>query len=256
MSARESVLAGIRRSLGVAGDEATRRFEVETRLKAAPPGVVPKRGQGDAATRLAVFKAEAERAQASLAEVGTWAEAPAEIARFLRENNCPATLRMGADARLAAMPWGETALEILHGASDGRDANAVSVAFGGIAESGTLALVSGADNPTTLNFLAENHIVVLPREAIAADYESVFASHLWQGPSAAHAQFHHRPVAVGRHRADAPARRPRTPAAAYRRRRRSLKAGTRFSPRRAAIPQREIFIRACNNRHSPVTLRA
>jgi len=176
MSARESVLAGIRRSLGVAGDEATRRFEVETRLKAAPPGVVPKRGQGDAAARLAVFKAEAERAQASLAEVGTWAEAPAEIARFLRENNCPATLRMGADARLAAMPWSETALEVLHGPSDGGDVNAVSVAFGGIAESGTVALVSGADNPTTLNFLAENHVVVLPREAIAADYESVFAS--------------------------------------------------------------------------------
>jgi L-lactate dehydrogenase complex protein LldG len=176
MTSREAVLANVRRSLGVTGEEATRRFEVETRLKAAPPGVVPKRGQGDAPARLATFKAEAERAQASLAEVGAWADAPAEIARFLRENNCAATLRMGADPRLAAMPWGQTALEILHGASDGGDVNAVSVAFAGIAESGTLALVSGADNPTTLNFLAENHVVALPREAIAADYESVFAS--------------------------------------------------------------------------------
>jgi L-lactate dehydrogenase complex protein LldG len=176
MSARDSILAGIRRSLGVTGDEATRRFEVETRLKQAPAGIVPKRGQGDASARLATFKTEAERAQASVVEVNAWADAPAEIARFLRDNNCPATLRMGADPRLAAMPWGETALEILHGASDGSDANAVSVAFAGIAESGTLALVSGPDNPTTLNFLAETHVVVLPREAIAADYESVFAS--------------------------------------------------------------------------------
>jgi len=175
MNSREAVLAGIRRSLAVSGDEATRRFEVETRLKQAPPGIVPKRGHGDAATRLAVFKAEAERAQASLAEVAGWAEAPAEIARFLRENNFPATLRMGDDPRLAAAPWSETPLEILHGASDGGDVNAVSVAFAGIAESGTLALVSGPDNPTTLNFLADNHIVVLPREAIEADYESVFA---------------------------------------------------------------------------------
>ena len=175
MSSRKAVFAGIRRSLAVTGDEATRRFEVETRLKQAPPGIVPKRGHGDAATRLAVFKAEAERAQASLAEVAGWAEAPAEIARFLRENNFPATLRMGDDPRLGAAPWGETSLEILHGASDGGDVNAVSVAFAGIAESGTLALVSGPDNPTTLNFLADNHIVVLPREAIEADYESVFA---------------------------------------------------------------------------------
>jgi L-lactate dehydrogenase complex protein LldG len=175
MNSREAVFANIRRSLGVRGDEAPRKLEVETRLMQAPAGVVQKRGQGDPSTRLAIFKAEAERAQASFAEVASWTDAPAEVARFLRENNCPATLRMGADARLAAMPWSETSLEILHGASDGRDLNAVSAAFAGIAETGTLALVSGADNPTTLNFLSDNHIVVLSRDAIVADYESVFA---------------------------------------------------------------------------------
>ena len=175
MNSRAAVLAGIRRSLGVTGDEATRRFEVETRLKQAPPGIVPKRGQGDLSARLATFKDEAERAQASVAEIDGWRQAPAEIARFLRENNCPATLRMGDDPRLAAMPWSETSLEILHGPSDGADVNAVSAAFAGVAETGTLALVSGPDNPTTLNFLAENHIILLPREAIEADYESVFA---------------------------------------------------------------------------------
>ena len=175
MNSREAVLANIRRSLGVRGDEAPRKLEVETRLMQAPAGVVPQRGQGDVSARLAIFKEEAERVQASIAEVAAWTDAPAEVARFLRENNCPATLRMGADARLAAMPWSETSLEILHGASDGRDVNAVSAAFAGIAETGTLALVSGADNPTTLNFLSDNHIVVLSRDAILADYESAFA---------------------------------------------------------------------------------
>jgi L-lactate dehydrogenase complex protein LldG len=175
MSSRAAVLASIRRSLGVTGDEATRRFDVEMRLKQAPPGIVPQRGQGDATARLATFKAEAERAQASVAEVAGWADAPTEIARFLREGNCPATLRMGDDPRLAQMPWSETSLEILYGPSDGGDVNAVSAAFAGIAETGTLALVSGRDNPTTLNFLPDNHIVLVPREAIEADYESVFA---------------------------------------------------------------------------------
>jgi L-lactate dehydrogenase complex protein LldG len=175
VNAREAIFAGLRRSLAVRGDEAPRRFEVETRLKDAPPGVVPKRGQGDLAARVATFKAEAERAQASVAEVARWADAPSEIARFLRENNCPATLRMGSDSRLAAMPWGETTLESLQGPSDRRDVNAVSSAFAGIAETGTLALVSGAANPTTLNFLPDNHVVVLPGDAILADYESAFA---------------------------------------------------------------------------------
>ena len=84
MSSRAAVFASIRRSLGVTGDEATRQFDVDMRLKQAPPGVVPKRGQGDVSTRVATFKAEAERAQASLTEVREWADAPAEIAQIGR----------------------------------------------------------------------------------------------------------------------------------------------------------------------------
>jgi L-lactate dehydrogenase complex protein LldG len=175
VNAREAVLANIRRSLGVAGDEAPRRFEVAARLAEAPAGVVPRRGQGDLEARVATFRAEAERAQASVAEVAMLAQVPEEVARFLRDSNSSATLRMGADERLAAMPWSGTSIEIRTGASDGHDLNALSVAFAGVAETGTLALVSGADNPTTLNFLPENQIVVIRRDEIVADYESVFS---------------------------------------------------------------------------------
>lgn len=174
-ASRDAVLANIRRSLGVTGVEAPRRFEVERRISEAPPGVVPQRGQGDLAARVAIFRSEAERAQATVAEVASLAEAPAEIARFLRDANCPATLRMGGDPRLAALLWGETALEIALGASDGHDLNAVAFAFAGVAETGTLALVSGPDNPTTLNFLPDNAIVLLERKDVVADTETVFA---------------------------------------------------------------------------------
>ena len=87
----------------------------------------------------------------------------------------PATLRMGADSRLAAMPWAATTIEVLHGPSDGQDPNAISVAFAAVAETGTLALVSGAENPTTLNFLPENHLAVVFAEDVVGDFESVFA---------------------------------------------------------------------------------
>lgn len=175
MNSREAIFASLRRSLGVTGAEAPRLFEVRNRLTEAPPGVVPRRGQGDLDARVETFKAEASRVQATIAEVDSLAGAPVEIARFLRDNNSPASLRMGADERLQAMPWDATSLEILHGASDGHDASAVSMAFAGIAETGTLALVSGPANPTTLNFLPDNHIVVLRKEDILSDYESVFA---------------------------------------------------------------------------------
>jgi L-lactate dehydrogenase complex protein LldG len=175
VSAREEILASVRRSLHVRGDEAPRRAAVAARLAQTPVGVVPARGQGDEAARIATFKIEAIRAAATLAEIATADEAPGEIARYLREGNMPATLRMGSDPRLAAMPWAATTLDIAYGASDGHDLNAVSVAFAAVAETGTLALASGPENPTTLNFLPDNHIVLVFARDVAADLESVFA---------------------------------------------------------------------------------
>ena len=175
MSARDEIFATIRRSLNVGPVDAPRRDAVAQRLAAPPLGIVPRRGHGDATERLATFKAEAERVQASVAEAAAAADVPAEIARFLRDNNLPATLRFGDDKRLADMPWAATALEIARGPSEGDDLNAVSAAFAGVAETGTLALVSGADNPTTLNFLPDNHFVVVFAADLVADMEGVFA---------------------------------------------------------------------------------
>jgi L-lactate dehydrogenase complex protein LldG len=175
VSARGDIFASVRRSLHVNGAEAPRRAAVAERLMRPPPGVIPARGQGDAAARLATFKAEASRAAATLTELGAAREIPGEIARYLRELNLPATLKIGADARLAILPWGETALQVSQGPSEGQDLNAASAAFAAVAETGTLALVSGADNPTTLNFLPDNHIVVIFAEDVVGDLESVFA---------------------------------------------------------------------------------
>ncbi len=51
---------------------------------------------------------------------------------------------------------------------------ALSRAFAGVAETGTLVLLSGPENPTTLNFLPDTHIVVIQAADIAGDYESVW----------------------------------------------------------------------------------
>jgi L-lactate dehydrogenase complex protein LldG len=51
----------------------------------------------------------------------------------------------------------------------------VSHAFAGVAETGTLVMASGADNPTTLNFLPDTHIVVVDAKDVAGDYEMVWA---------------------------------------------------------------------------------
>ena len=174
-AARADVLASIRRSLGVTGREAPRAAAVANRLDQAPRGVIPERGQQDRDGRIALFKERAEMAQATCTILDGAAAVPGEVARFLRDVNAPAAIRIGEDRRLAAMPWAETSLTVEAGRSHGADLNAVSFAFGGVAESGTLALVSGTDNPTTLNFLPDNHVVVVAGDEVEGDYESVLA---------------------------------------------------------------------------------
>jgi L-lactate dehydrogenase complex protein LldG len=172
--ARADVMAGIRRALGVTGQERPRQQAVANRLAARPRGVIPARGQLPDAERVALFRTKAETAAATVAMVPAAADVPVEIARFLRDNNLPATLRRGPDPRLSAMPWEATALDVLVGRSHGDDVNAVSHALGGVAETGTLALVSGPDNPTSLNFLPDTHIVIVAAADIAGDLETVF----------------------------------------------------------------------------------
>jgi L-lactate dehydrogenase complex protein LldG len=176
MTARDLVLATIRRSLGVTGTEAPRRLDVAARLGGHPAGVVPARGQLAAAERLALFIRMVEAAAGTAEHAADGAGVPAAVAAFLRGLNLPLRVRHGDDPRLVALPWSsEPALEIRRGASDGGDLAAVSHAFAAVAETGTVVMVSGADNPTTLNFLPDVHIVVVSAVEIASDFEAAMA---------------------------------------------------------------------------------
>ncbi len=176
MTARELILATIRRSLGVTGAETTRRLEVATRLSGHPPGVVPARGQLPPAARLDLFTRMVNAAAATVERTADPADIPPAVAAFLRAHNLPLAIRRGDDPLLSSVPWERAGtLEVRRGASDGSDLAAVSHAFAAVAETGTLVLTSGADNPTTLNFLPDVHIVVVTALDVASDFETVMA---------------------------------------------------------------------------------
>jgi len=175
MTPREQIFANIRRSLGSTGAERPRRMIVEERLAQRPAGVLPARAtQKSARERIALFVEMAEASAATVATVPAVEHAPTAIAEFLRAHNLAPRLRRGTDPRLGNLPWERTALEVATGRSFGDDAAGVSAAFGAVAETGTLVLVSGEDNPTTLNLLPDNHIVVLDASDVAATYEDVW----------------------------------------------------------------------------------
>lgn len=175
MSGRDVILSRIRASLGPT-DDVARRKAVEARLARPVKGVVPARGQLEPDARLALFRQKAAEAAATVETVRSCADVPKAIAAWLRARNLPASVRIGSDKRLAAMPWDkQRALELRRGPSDGDDETGVSHAFGGIAETGTLVMTSGPENPSTINFLPENHIVVLDARDVDGDLETVMA---------------------------------------------------------------------------------
>lgn len=176
MNGRSAILTKIRSSLRTAADDKTRAAAVAERLQSAPVGVIPKRGQLPTDERIALFVAMAEKYNASTARIDGIEALAAHVVDYLKSHNLPASIRLGDDSLLARADWAtEKTLEVKQGASDGEDLAGVSLAFGAIAETGTLALLSGPDNPVTVTFLPEHHIVALKAEDIAGDMETLFA---------------------------------------------------------------------------------
>jgi L-lactate dehydrogenase complex protein LldG len=176
VTARDAIFRKIRRALHVTGEEPDRRRAVAARLAHPKPNLVPARGRLPHAERIDLFCRMAEKVAATVARVADAEAVPEEVADYLRRNNLPASFRMGADERLVRLPWARAPhLERLTGASDGRDLVGLSHALAGVAETGTLALASGPDNPNTLNYLPDTHVVVVAAADIVGDVETVWA---------------------------------------------------------------------------------
>jgi L-lactate dehydrogenase complex protein LldG len=173
--ARALVLSRIRGGLGVAGKERAREEAVEERLRAHPRGTIPARALAGREALLELMTAMLAAQGAEVTPAATPEDAVRAVAADLREHRLPPRLRMGGDAQLAAFPW-ELApeLERVFGPADGADRASLSRAVVAAAETGTLVLVSGANNPTTLAFLPESHFILIRAGDVVGSYEEAF----------------------------------------------------------------------------------
>jgi L-lactate dehydrogenase complex protein LldG len=176
MKAKEQILGAVRRSLKREGVPAADAAVIDARLAARPRGPVPQRGQLPPAERAALFVAQAESVEASVARVDSLDDVPGAVAAYLREQNLPSTLKLAPDPTLTGLPWAAKApmLKLEAGRASGSDEVSLTAAFAGVAETGTLMLVSGERGPTTLNFLPETHLVVLRASQVVGPYEDAW----------------------------------------------------------------------------------
>ncbi|MCL4766074.1 MAG: lactate utilization protein C [Hyphomicrobiaceae bacterium] len=176
MTSREAILSKIRAGLGAGRDDAARRAIAEERIAARARHLTPERVKDKSPDQLLkLFRGFLERESASVVEVDSKQDIPSAIAGYLRASNLPARIRVGGDARLTQLPWGsEPHLELLLGRAQPGDEVGLTHASAAVAETGTLVLVSGADNPVTLNFLPETHIVVVEEGDLVPAYEDAW----------------------------------------------------------------------------------
>ncbi|MGB7334947.1 MAG: lactate utilization protein [Salaquimonas sp.] len=171
---RDYILNKIKSQINSDFSDENRRAAVAKRIADHDTGVLPAMPKTKI-KQVNRFIEKVKASQATVEQVSRKNLATA-IAEYLRGYNLPNEIRMGSDERLNVIRTGGTkSLVIKDGKSDGQDLVGVSHAEGGITETGTLALFSGKENPTTLNFLPENHIVVLSEKDVSNHYEDVWA---------------------------------------------------------------------------------
>ena len=172
---RGAVLGAIRNALSVDGDDSARQKSVQERIKSHRANLIPKRAAIGSAARKKLFIDTLEGQSAHVSLASSLKEIPEIVANYLRDNNLPAEFRTGEDKLLGDIPWGNSASLTRHqGKSQGSDAVTISRAQTAAAETGTMFLTSGADNPTTLNFLPDTHIAVIRAQDILGSYEDAW----------------------------------------------------------------------------------
>ena len=170
--ARAQMLTGIRRGLNNApgrDPDAAR-----ARISGHPRNLVPARATAISDDeRFALFLKMAAEASASTDILDSADQVPEAVATYLASQNLPATLRLAPE--MERLPWdSRPTLTISSGPARDSDAVSVTGSFAAIAETGTLVLLSGANHPTSLNFLPDTHVVVLRQSDVVGTFEDVW----------------------------------------------------------------------------------
>ncbi len=160
MNARDAIFVRIRQGLRAPDARA-----VETHLARRARGPLPTL-PADLVTR---FRECATCLASTVVGPVPAAEVPATIARYLDEQKLPR--RAVGWPEIASVDWKSAGVEIETRPARGDDLIGVSGVFCGIAETGTLMLLSGAPTPPSVSLLPETHIALLPVARIVAHME-------------------------------------------------------------------------------------
>ena len=123
--------------------------------------------------RVAVFIRGLEKVFATYNIVSTIAEVNPVVENYLQQQGDTGEVVVTGDIRKSGL-FDDTSLMLVDAPTRGNEASAITLAYAGIAETGSLVLLSGADSPVTTNFLPDNFICILRQADLLNDMESLW----------------------------------------------------------------------------------
>ena len=172
---RAEIFAKVRAALSPQDNDGRVR-EAENRLLNPPVEALPARARVMGETAVASFTGHLATQGVTMARVSDAAGVPEAAAQIVSSLHPGAALITGSDPWLQGLPWEKApSLKLETWQPGPPPVIALSRAAAGIAETGTLVLASGPDNPATLNYLPESHIVVIEAATIVGGMEDAFA---------------------------------------------------------------------------------
>jgi L-lactate dehydrogenase complex protein LldG len=136
-----------------------------------------------------LFLEMAAAADAEVMRVADLHGVPQQVARFLAANHLGREVTAVPHPLVARVPWrlqSPVTVREVQALPDWRRAEdrppwvasgagtTLSVAWAAVAETGTVVMRSGREAPASLNFLGENHIVLVEQTVIVPNYEDVW----------------------------------------------------------------------------------
>jgi L-lactate dehydrogenase complex protein LldG len=171
--ARAAILAKVASALGRNTASPEDRELVRSRLASPKPNLLPKRGQLELPARIELFLSMAKDVAATFVRAHDWSAASREISDYLAANGLPQQAVIAPDARLDAIS--DVRLSLRRGTAGADDAVGITLAFAGVAETGSLAVLGDAKTPNGINFLPDTHIVLLFASRVVPTYEDVWS---------------------------------------------------------------------------------
>lgn len=169
-NSRARILGQIRTSLRRTGPLSTTiQSALEDRLRAAQPHVKPH-FEGDIVDR---FVLKVDAAAGDVEQLVGMHNVSRAVVDYIEREGLPKELVAGSDPTLRDIQWSNE-LAVSHRRAEDADRVSITTAFAGIAETGTVVLLSDPTSPTTLNFMPEHHIVLVKRSRIVAHLEDVW----------------------------------------------------------------------------------